>query len=129
MRKALGLLLVLGMVAAACGDDDGGAGGSIDPANANSCEELADVTVNLVSEAIDSVDDMDMAAFLAIAEGAEAPPEWARMESVSEDLEARSEQLGCSEADSQRLVCERLSRLEPSSEVAELVLGGVMAAC
>lgn len=129
MRKALGLLLALALIAAACGDDDGGAGGSVDPADANSCEDLADVTVNLIQQAIDAVADMDMADFLSMADEGNIPPEFEQMETVGEEIEARAEQLGCTEEDAQELVCDRLGRIEAGSDVAELILTGVSAGC
>ena len=129
MRKALVLLLALALTAAACGDDDGGTGGSTDPADANSCEDLADVTINLIQEAIDAVAGMDMADFLAMADEGTIPPEFERMESVGEEIEARADQLGCTDEDAQQLVCDRLGRIETGSDVAELILTGVSAGC
>ena len=46
MKRALGLLLTVVLMTAACGDDDGGVGSQTDPASASTCGELADVTIN-----------------------------------------------------------------------------------
>jgi hypothetical protein len=131
MKKTLGLLLALTMVVAACGDDDGGGGvgNSTDPATASSCDELADVTINLLQEAIDSVSDLSVADFMDIAATGEMPPAVERLDTMGNDLEARAGQLGCDDADAQRLVCARIDQLEANSEVADLILAGIAGEC
>ena len=130
MKKLLGLLLALTLVTAACGDDDGGGvGNSTDPASANTCDELADVTINLLQDAIDSVSDLSVADFLEIASGGEMPEAVERLDTMGDELETRAGQIGCSDADAQSLVCARIDRLQADSEVADLILQGIAGEC
>lgn len=126
MRKVLQLLLVVTLAAAACGDDDGSAS---DPAAADSCEELADIGIDLMQEAVDEIDKMDLAEFMELASSEELPPELARFEEVGDALEARAGEIGCSEEEGQRLMCERIDRLSASGEVGKLVVAGLAEDC
>jgi len=128
MRKALTLLLALILLTAACGDDDGGSTNT-DPASATSCAELADVMVNLLQEAIDSVADLTITDFMALAGADEMPEEIARLETLGEAFEARAAALGCSDEEGQQLVCDRIGNLKADTDVAELLVAGIASAC
>ena len=87
MKKAFGLLLVLALTATACG---GGAEGVTDPAEAGSCADLADVTINATQEAIDAFDELTIADFAALGESGEMPEALLRFETLGAEIEARA---------------------------------------
>lgn len=126
MRKALWLLLVLALVAAACGDDDGG---GTDPASAESCEELADIGINLMQDAVDQFDDMDLAEFMEMASSDEMPAELQRLEEIGTQMETRAEELGCSDEEGDRLMCERVDELKADGDVGKLIVEGIKSEC
>jgi hypothetical protein len=128
MRKIFGLLLAVMLLAAACGDDDGGGNGT-DPAAADTCEELADVGINMLQSAVDELDEMELDDFMAAASSDEMPPALQRMETLGEELEIRAEQLGCSEEEGQELLCERIDQLKADGEVGQLMLAGIAGEC
>ncbi len=130
MKKALGLLLALALTASACGDDGGGGvGNSTDPAAASTCGELADVTINLLQQAIDSVSDLTVADFMDLAGTGEMPEAINRLDTMGNDLQARADQLGCTDEDAQTLVCDRIGNLSADTEVAQLILGSIGDSC
>jgi hypothetical protein len=115
------------LLVAGCGDDDdgGGVGGATDPAAANSCEELADVVLNIFQEAIDEVDQMDIADFTSD----EAPEAIQRLETLGDQLDSRASELGCSDAEGERLVCDRIDRLTAENQVGEIFLAQIQSEC
>lgn len=127
MRKSLSLLLALVLSTAACGDDSSG-GANTDPATANSCEELADVMVNLLQEAVDSVADLTITDFMALGDEG-MPEEIQRMDTIGEAFEARAAALGCSDEEGQQLVCDRIGNLKADTDVAKLLVAGIASDC
>jgi hypothetical protein len=128
MKKSLSLLLALALLTAACGDDDSG-GGNTDPAAANSCEELADVMINLLQEAVDSVADLTITDFMALSADGEMPEAIQRLEAIGESFEARADALGCSDEEGQQLVCDRIGSLKADTDVAQLLVAGIASDC
>ena len=115
MRKTLGLIVVLAVTAAACGGDSGN-----DPSTAESCEELADVAVVMLQEALDSI------AGLGIDEVPDEMPEaFVRLE----DIDARADELGCSDEEGERLLCERYGSLRADGEAPEFFLSSLQDGC
>ena len=127
MRRMLWLLLAVALVAAACGDDDGG--GGTDPAAAGSCEELADVGINLVQDAITELDSMELSEFMELAASDEMPEELQRLEEIGIQMETRAEELGCSEEEGDALLCDRVDRLQADGEVGTLIIEGIKSDC
>lgn len=126
MKKALGLLLVLALTAAACG---GGGGGITDPAEANSCADLAEVTINMTQEAIDAFDEMSIADFAALGETGEMPEAITRLEALGRQLEQRAAELGCSDDELMELTCARIGDLKASGDFGKLMLAELTDQC
>lgn len=120
MRKVFLLVLVIATTAAGCGDGDGGSG--TDPAAANSCEELADVGINLMQDAVDQLDEMSLTDFTELASSDQMPAEMQQLEDIGNRLEARGDELGCSDEEGQQLMCERIDQLTADGEVGKLIL-------
>ena len=97
--------------------------------SAGTCAELADVTINLFQEAIDSVADLSVEEFLNLADGEDMPAAITRLDTMGEDLEARAAQLGCSREDGIALTCDRIGGLKGNSEVAQLMIEGFAGFC
>lgn len=115
MKKNLGVFVALALLVAACGGD----GGS-DPASASTCEELADVSIVLVQDALDSI------AGLGIDDMPEDMPEaFVRLE----ELAVRADELGCTEEEGSRLLCERYDRLTADGEAADVFLESLSGGC
>ncbi|MCJ7725178.1 MAG: hypothetical protein MUP76_02150 [Acidimicrobiia bacterium] len=128
MKKALSLLLALVLLTAACGDDDSG-GASIDPASAGTCGELADVMINLFQVAIDSVSDLSVTDFMALADGEDMPEEIQRLDTIGDAIGDRAAELGCSDEEGQQLVCDRIGNLKADGDVAQLLIAGIASDC
>ncbi len=126
MKRALGLLLVLALTAAACGGDDGGV---TDPAAANSCADLAEVTINATQEAIDAFDEMSIADFAELGETGEMPEALMKFETLGDQLEQRAGELGCSEEEVRKLTCDRIGDLKSSGDFGELMLAEFASEC
>ena len=115
MKKALGLILALGLVTSACG------GSSTDPASANSCDELADAGIAVVQDALDSIAGMSMDELMVLTE---QPEEFEKLETL--DFDGRAEELGC---DMEQLMCATLDRLTADGEAAGMFLKSIQEGC
>ena len=118
MKKTIGLLLVLSLVAAACGDDD--AGGSLD-----TCEGVADATIVLVQDVIDELEAMTPSEVGQLTQqGAEAFPAFAAIAERGDEIGAQVETLGCADIDA--MVAERADQLEadPANGFTQLIVEG-----
>jgi len=120
MKKTLGLLLTLAIATAACG------GSSSDPASAGSCEELADVSVEIVQGVLDSVAGMSEEEFFGLDE---LPAAFLELEQKGEDLERRADEIGCTEAEAQALACERIGNLKADGEAAQGLFDSFIDGC
>jgi hypothetical protein len=119
MKKMLGLLLVLAMVAAACGDDD-------DAGSADNCEGVADAAIDLLQETIDALGDLS-AEELASLDSEEPPEAFADLEAEGEALEARATELGCSDEEMGRFVADRIDDLDVAADniIGQFILEGL----
>lgn len=115
-------LLAVGLVAAACGDDD-----AVDVASADSCEGLAVAGIALLQDTIDIIDNMDAAALAALGEAEETPPELAALEARGDELTDRADALGCSDEQMAALMAERVGDLSSDSVFGQFILEGVRA--
>ncbi len=120
MRRLAVALLAIALVAAACGDDD-----AADPGSADSCEGLAVAGIAMLQETIDIIDNMDIADLIALGESDETPEVFADLESRGDELEARADELGCSDEQIATLMAERAGDLSSDSDFGRLILEGV----
>lgn len=119
MKKIIGLLLVLALVAAACGDDDD-AGGALD-----TCEGVADATIVLVQDVIDELESMTPSEVGALTQqGAESFPAFAAIAERGTELGTAAQDLGCTDIDA--MVAERADQLEadPANGFTQLIVEG-----
>lgn len=118
MKKALGLLLVLALVAAACGDDD-----ASDPAALDTCESVADATIDLVQDVIDELESMSPSDVGALTQGEEFPA-FVEIEARGATLGSRGQELNCTDIDA--LVQARADRLtaDPANGFTQLIVDG-----
>ena len=116
MKKTLGLLLVLAMVATACGDDD--ASGALD-----TCDSVADATIDLVQDVIDELESMSPSDVGALTQGQEFPA-FVEIEARGVTLGLRAEELECTDIDA--LVQAGADRLtaDPENGFTQLILEG-----
>lgn len=111
MRKLYILLAVLGLVAASCGG-----GGD---AAADTCEGIADQAIDLIQEAINEIDSMDVEELMAMEDEPEVLTD---MEQRGEELQAKASEIGCSDAEMEELLDARAGDLK-----AEGLLGAALA--
>lgn len=123
MRRVLGFLLVLMLVAAACGDDDGA--DFSDPASLDTCEAVADASADLLQETIDIMDSMTAEELAALGESEDTPEAFQEVETQGMALEARAAEIGCSEEEFASLVAERAADLTAESPLGQLILEGI----
>ncbi len=118
MKKALGLLLVLALVVAACGDDD-----ASDPAALDTCESVADATIDLVQDVIDELESMSPSDVGALTQGEEFPA-FVEIEARGATLGLRGQELNCTDIDA--LVQARADRLtaDPANGFTQLIVDG-----
>lgn len=115
MKRYLVVIATLAMVLAACGDSDSG--------SADTCEGLVDQGIDLIQDALDEVSGMSLEELAAM--GDDLPPGFAELETRGEELERRSDELGCTEAELNRLFTEKADDLEADGPFAELILEGI----
>ncbi len=119
MKKIIGLLLVLALVAVACGDDDDAGAGALD-----TCEGIADAGIAMIQDVIDEIDDMTLEEQIALG-GEEEPEVFTEMERRGEELELAADEIGCSDDEMASLVVDRLGDLTSDSDFGTLVLEAV----
>lgn len=119
MKKLIGLLLALGLVVAACGDD------ASDPASMDSCEGLADATIALVQDVIDELGGMSPSEFGEMTQG-ETPAAFVDIEERGTAIGERAAELECTDIDA--LVQERADQLtaDPSNVMGQLIIEGTL---
>lgn len=116
MRKFIVLFSALALVLAACGGGDGEVQSVED---AESCEDVADLSIDMMQDMLDELSDMTMADF----SNSEEPPEALQeFESDSEELQNKADELGCSSEEMQSLLQERTDQLEAEGPIAEMIL-------
>lgn len=122
MRKLIGLSLVLALVVAACGDDDGG--GSYDnPEALASCDEVLDAGFDLLQDTLDEMGDLDLGALSSD----EPPAVFVDLEAKGEALTARAQALGCSEEELDAGLVARAGDLEVDDDnvVGQFILTAI----
>ena len=110
MRKLFILMAALGLVAAACGGDSGGA----------SCESVADDAIQVIQDVIDELDSLSLEE---IASMEDEPEALADMERRADELQDQANELGCSDAEMEELLNARVGNLEAEGMFGELLVG------
>jgi hypothetical protein len=115
MRRQ-GIVVVLGVVLAACGGDAGRA----DSAALDTCEQIADAAMDVTQDLVDLID--------AAAAGAEPDPESiAAVEILALGLEDRAGELGCTDEQMAGLWGERAHVLRAESVAGQQYIEGLKA--
>ena len=119
MKKLIALLLALGMLVAACGDD------SSDPASIDSCEGVADATIGMMQDVIDIIGGLDPAALGALM-GGEQPEEFTALEETATELGLKTQELGCTNLN--ELLGERVDQLSAADDnaIGQLIIQGIV---
>lgn len=121
MKKFTAAILVFGMLAAACGDDDG----AVDPASIDSCEGVADATIVMLQDVIDIIGGLEPAELGALMAGTE-PEAFAPLEETAAALGQKGGELGCTNLND--LLAERADQLSAADDnaIGQLIIQGVI---
>ena len=120
MWKPIVILVGLMLVLTACGDD-----GSSDPAAADSCESLATASIALFQGVLDEIDGLNPEEQAAVLTSDEAPPFMANLEARGLEIEARADQIGCTDEHLLGLISGKVGDLKADSTIGELFLQGI----
>jgi hypothetical protein len=115
VKKTIGLLLVLALTAAACGGDD--------EASLDTCEGVADATIDLVQDVITELEALAPSDFGRLTqEGTADFPQFADIEERGVELGTAAQELECADIDA--LVAERADQLEadPANGFTQLII-------
>jgi hypothetical protein len=118
LRSVYAILLLVGLVAAACGggDDDNGDGGSVtNVEDAETCAQVMDVAMLQIQELLDAASTMDLTELSSSQEFTDFQTEF-------EALDAKSQELNCSDEEMEQLYNERIDDLTAEGPVAEELL-------
>jgi hypothetical protein len=121
VKKIIGLLLVLGLLVAACGGDD--AVDYKDPASISDCDQLLDAGIALLQDFIDEVEGLGLDALAS-----DQPPEaFIQLEEDGTALTARGEDLGCSAEELDAGIVERAGDLEVADDnvIGQFIIAGI----
>jgi len=110
MRKLFVLVAALGLVAASCGGDSA----------AGSCDAIADDAIDVFQVVITELDAMSLDDLSAL--GDEDPAVIVEMEQKMDDLQAQADDLGCSDAEIEELLDERVGDLTADGVFGELMI-------
>ncbi len=113
MTKLSVTVVAFALVAAACS----GGGGS-----AASCESVADEAIGLVQGVIDEFDTMSLEDIAALEN---EPPQFAELEEKANELEAKAEELGCSDAEMETLMNDRVGDLKAEGPFGQLLVESI----
>jgi hypothetical protein len=108
------LLVVLGLVAGACGDSAGG-GGEI-----TSCDDIVSEGLDMLQDTLDALGDLSLADIENL--GDEPPEALADLETRGEELETKADELNCSDEELEASLAGRIDSLEAEGPFAELIL-------
>ncbi len=111
MTRLSVIVVAFALVAAAC--SGGGAA---------SCESVADEAIGLVQGIIDEFDDMSLEDLAALEN---EPPQFDELEQKANELEAKAEELGCSDAEMEKLMNERAGDLKAEGPFGQLLVESI----
>ena len=109
MRKLLILAAAFGLVVTACGGDGAG-----------SCAEVADEAIVLFQEFLDDASSMTEADFVSSGEAM-----FEDFEQKGEELDAKINDLGCSDEEMNSLMAERVDSLDAGGILGEMLLSEI----
>ena len=120
MKKFTAIVLAFAMLLAACGDDD-----ASDPASIDSCEGVADATIDLMQDVIDIIGGLDAAALGALM-GGDQPEEFDSLEETAGIIGQKGDELACSNLG--ELLAERADQLEVADDnaIGQLIIQGIV---
>ena len=110
MRKTIILIIAFALAVAACGGGDDAA---------SSCEGIADEAIDLIQEAIDEIDAMDVDELMAMEED---PEVFTTMEQRAEELQENATEIGCSDAEMEELFNARVGDLKADGLFGEFLV-------
>jgi len=115
MKKLTAIVLSFALLAAACGDDA-----------TETCDDVADATIDLLQEVIDVFGSLDAAAMGAVFAGGDLPEELSGPLETAGVLAAQAQELEC--ADYADLLAERGDQLNvaPENGIGVLIKDGVI---
>lgn len=113
MRKLIALLLVVGLLAAGCG------GGSAD-----TCEGVADATIDAVQKFIDATADIELNDLMAVEDDADIAG-FTEFETTMTDLEAKADELECTDQEMGELLAARAGDLDPKGFLGQMIAGAI----
>jgi hypothetical protein len=122
MKKFIALLLVLGLVVAACGDDDAAVDYK-DPASISDCDQLLDAGMALLQDFMDEVEGLGLDALAS-----DQPPEaFIQLEADGTALTDRGEELGCSAEELDAGIVERVGDLDVADDnvIGQFIIAGI----
>ena len=113
-RTLILLALVLALVLSACGGEP------------KTCDDIADVTVDLMQDLIDDVEKEvgDMSVEELIATGGDLPS-IERFEEEAAKIDERAAELECTQATIEALVADRVDRLEASTPIGKFMIEAI----
>lgn len=115
MKKIIGLLAALSLVVAACGGDE--------PVSLDTCEGVAEATIDLVQDVIDELEAMSPSDFGRMSqEGTADFPAFVEIEQRGTELGLKAQELECADIDT--LVADRADQLEadPTNAFSQLII-------
>ena len=130
MKKVFALLAALMLVFAACGDSDdsgsnGGDGGGGDVASVGDCDDLVDEAMDMLQDVLDELSALSLEDITALGESGDEPEALQDLTERGDALQARADELDCSDEEMGAAVIARVDELEASGPFAELILEGL----
>ena len=126
MSKLFAALLIAILIALpACGggDDDDDDAGSVD--DVETCEQLADLTIDEVQIMLNGLSDMDVNELQQAMQSGELPEPITDFESQQDDFVNKADELNCEEQEFLQLLDDRADDLEADGPIAEQLLNEI----
>lgn len=119
MKKLIAIVLAFSLFAVACGDDEA-------TADLSTCEGIADGTVTLIQDLIDTLAELDQETLGIVFAGGELPEEMAALETLGDDLATAAQDLGCTNL--RDLISERADVIDvaPEDGLGQLIKDGAV---
>ena len=120
MKKLTAFVLAFSLLVAACGGDD-----ATDPASIDSCEGVADATIDLMQDVIDIIGGLDAAALGEMMAG-EQPEAFDALEETAGVIGQKGDELSCTNLG--ELLAERADQLNVGDDnaIGQLIVEGII---
>ena len=120
MKKLTAFVLAFSLLVAACGGDD-----ATDPASIDSCEGVADATIDLMQDVIDIIGGLDAAALGEMMAG-EQPEAFDELEETAGVIGRKGDELSCTNLG--ELLAERADQLNVGDDnaIGQLIVEGII---